>query len=211
MKKIEYQPGRFAPLFEKYPELWDLLRRKTTVTRMKEDSRHGRPAVVALDSESEEIWEVLDRATEAGDYDAVKQMIGSMTKQSMQAEGYKIIPGPPRAITSSWIFASGARYRHRDWKTLYVLRSRNHRKAREYCISKKRRLGQLNEGFPERCADWTNYRKCRMKHELERVLRGTLESFEWDVDTIDKSWESLCKAVKENGFVILTPVGLLED
>ena len=196
MNDIKYRPGNFAGLHDTYPKVWEAVRDPRAVERMKILSRRGSPAIMAFDIDAELLWSTLESARERGELDHVKQMTGHQVRQIMESVGYrKILDSRP--IRTSWIFASGAVYRKREWRQrLYVHRKRDVNAPEAYCIASKRQLSALSNPPPS-CSTWIPYRMCRTRKELNFVLDANLDDdFGW-------SWKNLCDAVAERGYVVL--------
>ena len=105
---LEYYPRNFSDLYETKlgREIWNFMRRSDNVVRMATASFLRRPAVEPL---SPGLLEEF--GPEVGN-DRLKQMIGHMARQIMEAIGYQI-EQPRRSIriTRENLFSSGARYR----------------------------------------------------------------------------------------------------
>lgn len=119
----EYDPGNFknlagTPLGKR---LWSFLNQPDIVTRMDTATDLGNPAVAGIEEAllSEYGEEILD--------DRVKQMIGHMVRQVMEAQGYEI--EKQNVTIASAVFAKGTRYRRHDWQRLNVFRSSKKPKA----------------------------------------------------------------------------------
>lgn len=194
----KYQPiGPYIATYRKYPELWCLLNRPDLIARMKMCSRLGKPAILALEIDSAEIWEVLDSARIAGEIDEVKRLIGSMIRQILEADevGYKLRSSGTSPV-SSWLFASGSRYQARDWVGPYwIHQPRDFRNPMSFCVSRMRKLG--NYTCPQmKASDWQYYRRINNLEELESVLGRELTKFGTD-------WRALRQEVRNVGFKIL--------
>lgn len=190
----EYRHGRFVELHAQYPKVWEFLNTLGIVERMKILSRHGIPAVSALDIEAEVVWDALKIARERGQEDQLKQMIGHQIHQIMKSVGYRKIGGKP--LRTSWIFTYGSFYRHPEWHRLYVHRNRDLGDPEAYCIAAKRQLATL-ETPPPNCSRWVSYRMCCSRDELNFVLDANLD------DDFGKNWQDLQSEVSERGFVVL--------
>ena len=108
LTNLEYDSRNFSDLYETKlgRELWHFMRRSDNVVRMATASFLRRPAVEPL---SPGLFEEFGPAV--GE-DRLKQMIGHMARQVMEAVGYRI-EQPRRSIriTRENLFSSGARYR----------------------------------------------------------------------------------------------------
>ena len=107
---LEYNPRNFSDLYETKlgREIWHFMRRSDNVIRMATASFLRRPAVEPL---SPGLLEEF--GPEVGE-DRLKQMIGHMARQVMEAIDYQI-EQPRRSIriTRENLFSSGARYHPR--------------------------------------------------------------------------------------------------
>ena len=207
-KSSEYQRRRFRSECREHPEIWELLvdelrellYEDAMVSRMMLLSRRGIPAVAALDTDAEPIWEILRRARIAGLENAVKQKIGKLIREILESDKVGL-KWTGSASYNSWIFSSGAKYRHPDWRPLYVHRKRDS-DADEFCISRRKRLTDLNYS-PDRPSSWIFYRRCMLQHELKYILDAqSLKDFEWD-DHAVLTWSTLCRRVHSDGYVTL--------
>lgn len=189
-----YLPGIFTRPHFRYRRVWETLNDPRIVERMKLLCRRGYPAVCALDIDAEPIWSILDHARERGEEDQVKQMIGHQIKQILESKGYRKVGGKP--IRTSWIFSYGSVYEDPDWRTVYVSRNRDEHDREVFCLSSKRRVSALPHSPPDPTS-WVSYRMCRTPRELNYVLNADLGyDYGW-------SWDRLCAAVDENGYVVL--------
>ncbi|WP_149472455.1 hypothetical protein [Roseomonas genomospecies 6] len=84
--------------------LWSLLNGHDALIRMETATYLGRPAVEPLSPE------LLQRFGDAVRQDRVKQMIGRMVRQILEARGYRIDRQNVRISMPTNIFASGTRY-----------------------------------------------------------------------------------------------------
>lgn len=137
----EYDPGNFKSLAETSlgTKLWPFLNRPDIVTRMDTATDLGNPAVAGIEEAllSEFGEELLD--------DRVKQMIGHMVRQVMEAEGYEI--EKQNVTIASAVFSKGTRYRRHDWQRLNVFR--NTKNPRSLCFADHRdavKLPAPNDG-----------------------------------------------------------------
>lgn len=123
----EYDPGNFKSLAESPlgKKLWPFLNRPDIVTRMDTATDLGNPAVAGI--EEALLAEFGDEFGEEILDDRVKQMIGHMVRQIMEAEGYEI--EKQNVTIASAVFAKGTRYRRHDWQRLNVFRSSNNPRA----------------------------------------------------------------------------------
>ncbi|MCY4142886.1 MAG: hypothetical protein OXG08_04230 [Gammaproteobacteria bacterium] len=183
-------------------ELWGLLNEETLVSRMKLLSRRGISAIAALDTDAEEIWEILRRARAIGIEDPIKQATGKMVRRILESDEVGFVH-VDNARVNSWIFSSGAKYRHPDWRPLYVHRNRDPRAAEEFCISRRKRLGEL-ASLTGGASSWIYFRRCLLEHELEYILDAwSLQEFEWNDIAEELNWRSLCRNVRSRGYIVL--------
>ncbi|MGD9738432.1 MAG: hypothetical protein AB7U48_03440 [Bauldia sp.] len=106
LKGLEYQPQNFRDLYETEVgrELWQFMKLPENVVRMETATFLDRAAVEPL---------APGLLTEFGPEiaeDRIKQMIGHMARQIMEAIGY-VIERPGLRITRESLFSSAARYR----------------------------------------------------------------------------------------------------
>lgn len=191
---IEYRPGRFTLVHDRYPQVWQTLNDANVVARMKILSRRGVPAVSALDIDAERLWNVLEQARRSAEEVQVKQMVGHQTRQIMESVGYQKIGSKP--IRTSWIFTSGAVYRHPEWNRLYIHRIKESDGPDVFCIANKKRLTSLAK-TPPQIARWILYRTFYTRRELNFVLNANLDN------DLGWTWKKLCRAIEIDGYVIL--------
>lgn len=132
---IEYDAGSFQTLAETKlgKDLWQFLNREQIVARLDTATDLGNPAVAGVEEPllAEFGAAVLD--------DRVKQMIGHMVRQVMEAEGYEI--EKQNVKIGSALFSKGTRYRQPDWQRLHVFRSTKN--ARQLCFAATRDIQTL--------------------------------------------------------------------
>ena len=108
LTNLEYDPRNFSDLYHTKlgREIWRFMRRSDNVVRMVTASFLRRPAVEPLSPG------LLEEFGPAVSEDRLKQMIGHMARQVMEAVGYRIEqPRKSVRITRENLFSSGARYR----------------------------------------------------------------------------------------------------
>lgn len=131
----EYEAGTFQALANTKlgKALWDFLNEDKTVVRMETATDLGDPAVAGIEEQLLERFgvEIVDGR--------VKQMIGHMARQVMEAEGYEIVK--QNVTIGSAPFSKGTRYRRPDWQRLHVFRSSKN--ARELCFAASRDIEAL--------------------------------------------------------------------
>ena len=142
---MKYSPEKFRTTYEQFPELWDLLSSDEMIGSMKRLSRRAVPAIAALDTDAEPVWQVLEEARQESPllYDQVKRMIGHMVRQIMESPlvGYEHVRNVP---FTSWIFSTGARYRDPAWRRwIYVHRNRDPVGEEMFCLAKTKSLSDL--------------------------------------------------------------------
>ena len=135
----EYDPGNFKSLAETPlgKKLWPFLNRPDIVTRMDTATDLGNPAVAGI--EEALLAEFGDEFGEEVLDDRVKQMIGHMVRQVMEAEGYEI--EKQNVTIASAVFSKGTRYRRHDWQRLNVFRSSKN--PRSLCFAGHRDADKL--------------------------------------------------------------------
>lgn len=106
LNALEYQPQNFRDLFETElgNEIWGFMKRPENVVRMETATFLERAAVEPLAPGL-----LVEFGPDIGE-DRIKQMIGHMARQIMEAIGYEI-ERPGLRITRESLFSSAARYR----------------------------------------------------------------------------------------------------
>ena len=101
-----YRPDKFANTFkeEDGQALWDFLNEPDNVLRMVTASYLGRPAVEPLSPA------LLQRFGPSIKRVRLKQMIGHMVRQVLEARGYRLDRSTVKISRISNMFASGSRY-----------------------------------------------------------------------------------------------------
>jgi hypothetical protein len=109
LDNLNYDPQNFRDLFvtDLGKAIWEFLTRPDNVIRMETASYLDRAAVEPLSPGL-----VSEFGPEIGQ-DRIKQMVGHMVRQIMEALGHEI-DRPGLRITRESLFSSGARYRRRD-------------------------------------------------------------------------------------------------
>jgi hypothetical protein len=152
----DYEAGPFQSLAdtELGRKLWEFLKRDDIVSRLDTATDLGNPAVAGIEEQllAEFREQVLD--------DRMKQMIGHMVRQVMEAEGYEI--EKQNVTISSAVFAKGTRYRQPDWQRLHVFRSSKNPRA--LCFAASRDAEKLPP--PEAGGQW------RFWASFATILRG---------------------------------------
>lgn len=130
---MEYNPGKFVKLANEQSgkELWFFLTKEENVIRMETATELGKPAVEALAGRLVEKFgkEVME--------DRVKQMIGHMARQIMEARGYEIDSPNVKVVQDKRLFKKASRYKDgtsRTTKIGYV--NRNNQKNHGQCGEK---------------------------------------------------------------------------
>lgn len=106
LKDLEYQSQNFRDLFESElgQEIWGFMKRPENVVRMETATFLERAAVEPLAPAL-----LMEFGPDVGE-DRIKQMIGHMARQVMEAIGYEV-ERPGLRITRESLFSSAARYR----------------------------------------------------------------------------------------------------
>ncbi len=101
-----YRPDKFANTFknEAGQALWDFLNEPDNVLRMVTASYLGRPAVEPLSPA------LLQRFGPSIKRVRLKQMIGHMVRQVLEARGYRLDRSTVKITRVGNMFASGSRY-----------------------------------------------------------------------------------------------------
>ncbi len=101
-----YRPDKFAMTFkaEGGRMIWDFLNERETVLRMETASYLGRPAIEPLSPL------LLQRFGPSIKRVRLKQMIGHMVRQIMEARGYRLDRSNVKISRIGNMFASGSRY-----------------------------------------------------------------------------------------------------
>lgn len=205
----DYEPiGPFAATLAQYPELWDLMLDQKLISRAKMCSRLRRPALQALEVDSEEIWEVLARAQKDGNLHEVRKLLGNMMRHIMEDPdvGYRLRSGGPFEV-KSWMVSTASRYRAREWQGPFYVHQRNGDTTfHSACIAKKAKLSSLATS-ELMASDWKYRANVNSERELEFVLGRKLSKYGY-VDREDElgylaDWKTVCRDVREYGFVIL--------
>ncbi len=103
---INYKPDRFSSTYlkERGHEIWDFLNESENVIRMETATYLSRPAVEPLSPF------LLDRFGDRIKEDRIKQMIGHMARQALEARGYQIYRSNVRISRKDNIFTSASKY-----------------------------------------------------------------------------------------------------
>ncbi len=101
-----YRPDKFAKTFkdEGGQALWDFLNAPENVLRMETAAYLSRPSVEPLSPA------LLQRFGPSIKRDRLKQMIGHMVRQVMEARGYRLDRSTVKITRVGNMFASGSRY-----------------------------------------------------------------------------------------------------
>jgi len=101
-----YRPDKFVNTFkeESGQEIWDFLNEPESLLRMETASYLARPAVEPLSPT------LLARFGPSIKRDRIKQMIGHMARQVMEARGYRLEGSNVKIKRIGNMFASGSRY-----------------------------------------------------------------------------------------------------
>ncbi len=102
-----YEPGRFSSTYEtgNGADIWAFLNAPENVVRMETATYLSRPAVEPLSPI------LLERFGATVRDDRMKQMIGHMARQVMEAHGYVVDRSNVRTSSPGNMFASATRYK----------------------------------------------------------------------------------------------------
>ena len=156
--------------------LWQFLNEDRIVESLKTATDLGKPAVTGIEEQ------LLDRFGEYVVDDRVKQMVGHMVRQVMEARGYGL--ERREVFIGSALFSKGTRYSRPDWQRLHVFR--NSRNARELCFSRRRIAADLPP--PANGGKW------RFWASFATVLRGQI-AYGVDVHEVRRE-------VADNGYAV---------
>ena len=125
-----YEAGSFQALATTKlgQKLWKFLNQERIVDRMDTATDLSSPAVAGIEEQ------LLNEFKENLLDDRVKQMIGHMVRQVMEAEGYEV--EQQNVKINSALFSKGTRYRQPDWKRLQVFR--NSKDGNQLCFAASR-------------------------------------------------------------------------
>ena len=153
-----YDAGTFQSLADTVlgRNLWQFLNEDRIVAAMETATDLGKPAVTGIEEQ------LLHRFGEDVLGDRVKQMIGHMVRQVLEARGYQIERRD--VFIGSALFSKGTRYSRPDWQRLHVFR--NSRDARQLCFARSRIASNLPK--PEKGGSW------RFWASFSTVLRGQI-------------------------------------
>ena len=103
---MPYNPDRFSSTYEteQGAEIWEFLNSRENVVRMETATYLFRPAVEPLSPM------LFDRFGAHVKIDRIKQMIGHMVRQIMEARGYRIDRNDVRITRENNIFTRATRY-----------------------------------------------------------------------------------------------------
>ena len=101
-----YRPDHFAETYkrENGAVLWDFLHRDINLTRMETASYLGRPAIEPL------VPALLDRFDAPVARPHIRQMVGHMVRQIMEARGFRLTHSNVKITRRGNFFRSGSRY-----------------------------------------------------------------------------------------------------
>ena len=101
-----YRPDRFLNTFKQEggQALWDFLHEPNTILRMETAAYLGRPSIEPLSPS------LLARFGGEVKRDRIKQMIGHMVRQVMEARGYQLQQGNMKITRIGNIFSRGSRF-----------------------------------------------------------------------------------------------------
>ncbi len=165
----KYEPSSFAALAgtELGENLWQFLLQETIVSRLETATDLGSPAVAGIEGP------LLEEFSEKVLNDRVKQMIGHMVRQIMEAKQYEV--EKQNVTIRSALFSKGTRYCKSGSKRLQVFR--NSKNNRQLCFAATRKTENLPPN--EDGSKWIFWASFAGK------LRGTIV-YGIDVDEIHK-------------------------
>ena len=174
----QYDAGTFRALADTDlgRDLWQFLNLDLIVAAMETATDLGRPAVTGVEEQ------LLAEFREQMVDDRVKQMVGHMVRQVLEARGYEIERRD--VFIGSALFSKGTRYSRSNWQRLHVFR--NTRNPRQLCFSARRSASDLPQ--PESSGNW------RFWASFSTVLRGQV-AYGIDVPEVRRE-------VSENGYAV---------
>lgn len=104
--EMKYEPGQFKSTFKDHngQAIWECITSADNLIRMETATYLSRPAAEPL---SPQLLHTFGEAVKA---DRVKQMVGHMIRQIMEARGYRLDQSSVRINRAGNIFSSAARY-----------------------------------------------------------------------------------------------------
>lgn len=114
---LSYKPEKFASLYatDLGQRLWVYLTSRETIARLDTACQLSKPAVEGIEED------LLDQFKEEVLPDRVKQMVGHMVRQVLEAEGWVLDQSDVKV--QSALFAKASRYRRPEWTTLHAFRN----------------------------------------------------------------------------------------
>ncbi len=102
---MKYKPNHFLNPFDKPigPKIWEFLTREDNLIRLETASELKRPAVEAISTR------LVKKFGDEVRQDRIKQMIGHMTRQIMEARGFALT-GQNFKIRVGDLFSRGSKY-----------------------------------------------------------------------------------------------------
>jgi hypothetical protein len=112
---FEFTTKTFSSIYEteQGQKIWKFLNEPTSVARMQAVSDVGKPALLAVERFLIGDYQVQERASvkekDKAQFDRLKQMLGAMVRQVMEAHGYKLKSNNVK-VPDSKVFFSASRY-----------------------------------------------------------------------------------------------------
>ena len=112
---FEFDTKTFRSIYEteQGKKIWEFLKEEKSIDRMQAFSDAGKPALLAIEASLIDDFQVQERASVAkkdkAQFDRLKQMLGAMVRQVMDANCYKLQSNNIKT-PNSLIFFSASRY-----------------------------------------------------------------------------------------------------
>jgi hypothetical protein len=115
MNNFEFVTKTFGDLYktEQGQKIWKFLNDPISIARMQAVSDVGKPALLGVESLLIDNFQIQDRESvsekDKAQFDRLKQMLGAMARQVMEANGYKLHSNNVK-VPNSQVFFSASRY-----------------------------------------------------------------------------------------------------
>ena len=112
---FEFTTKTFGSIYEteQGQKIWKFLNKPTSVDRMKAVSDVGKPALLGVEDSLIDSFQVQEKASvtekDKAQFYRLKQMLGAMVRQVMEAHGYKLKASNVK-VPNSKVFFSASRY-----------------------------------------------------------------------------------------------------